>query len=289
MTRLVGYGCSFTAGAELADHDMLGCDIETIDNLKRQGLVWDEIWKKLGHDVDPFADFHDLFRTVKLEEIPNLKEGEDICRSRSWVRYLAELRGHDRYKNHAQGGTSLTTAIYFLETDIINGWVNPDEDEIIVQVPHIYRWMTFDIDGNFSQIRPENIFESMIKFKQEHDNNFMVSESAYLVNEMNYWNLTWRYYQQLKHLHNMGVKFFFIESPPLRMRDQVVSDVDISQKAHEYVREDFEKYWNWIDSNAIDTKPVWQNWTRSKRHGNNHYFERTQIDIARYLNDKLGN
>ena len=65
--------------------------------------------------------------------------------------------------------------------------------------------MPFDIDGNFIQIRPENIFESMIKFKQEHDNNFMASESAYLVNEMNYWNLTWRYYQQLKHTENFIV------------------------------------------------------------------------------------
>ena len=78
MTRLVAYGCSHTAGSELADHIMLDTDIKTCDELKRKYLsqgdtipqAWEKMWKKFGFSVDPYDLFDQIWKTVKLKEIP---------------------------------------------------------------------------------------------------------------------------------------------------------------------------------------------------------------------------
>ena len=57
MTRLVGYGCSHTAGSELADHIMLDTDIKTCDELKRKykeiglGKNMEKSWVQLTHMI----------------------------------------------------------------------------------------------------------------------------------------------------------------------------------------------------------------------------------------------
>ena len=130
MTRLVAYGCSHTAGSELADHIMLDTDIKTCDELKRKYLsqgdtipqAWEKMWKKFGFSVDPYDLFDQIWKTVKLKEIPFLEYGEDLNRSLTWVRYLAELRGHTAYMNMGQGGGSLEQCLYLLERNIAEGW-----------------------------------------------------------------------------------------------------------------------------------------------------------------------
>ena len=101
--------------------------------------------------------------------------------------------------------------------------------------------------------------------------------------------------ETLEHLHNMGVKFFFIESPPLRMRDQVRSDVDHPIETDDSNRNILEPLnWNGFKQMLYTTD---DEFTPSSRHGNNHYFERntkrncdTFIDSEIGLtNDKLGN
>ena len=72
MTRLVAYGCSHTAGAELADHIMLGTDIETVNKLKARYIsegdtipqAWEKIWKIYGYAVDPYSKFGNIFRSI---------------------------------------------------------------------------------------------------------------------------------------------------------------------------------------------------------------------------------
>tara|TARA_R100001463_G_scaffold111327_2_gene166197 strand:- start:359 stop:1168 length:810 start_codon:yes stop_codon:yes gene_type:complete len=269
MTRLVSYGCSHTSGAELADHIMLGTDIETVDKLKSKYIsggdtlpqAWKKIWNEYGFSFDPYSKFDDIFRSVSLKEIPHLESGEDICRSLTWVRYLTELRGHTHYINRGFGGGSLELCVYLLEGDIIDGIIDTKKDEVIVQVPHPYRWMELDFDGMHKTITPYE--------------------------QGNYWNMTWSYYQLLRHIKLLGVKYFFIEKPTWRLRNEIREDnFDSWSNPINNNKELFAKYWNWIGENAIPTNDEFYS---NPKHAGEHYYTETHKLMAENLNDKLGN
>ena len=263
MTRLVAYGCSHTAGSELADHIMLDTDIKTCDELKRKYLsqgdtipqAWEKMWKKFGFSVDPYDLFDQIWKTVKLKEIPFLDYGEDLNRSLTWVRYLAELRGHTAYMNMGQGGGSLEQCLYLLERNIAEGEVDPVLDEVIVQVPHPYRWIEFTKEGKVG--------------------TFYGYEIA------NYFNISWTYFQLLRHLKFLGVKYFFIEAPAWRLQADMKADHPIeTDDSNRNILASVERWWQWIETNAIPTN---DEFTPSPRLGGNHYFTETQKEIATHL------
>ena len=269
MTRLVAYGCSHTAGAELADHIMLGTDIETVNKLKARYIsegdtipqAWEKIWKIYGYAVDPYSKFGNIFRSISLKEVPHLEHGEDICRSLTWVRYLAELRGHTHYMNHGFGGGSLELCLYLLEEDIMDGSIDITKDEIILQVPHPYRWLELQFDSMHKTVTPYEWG--------------------------NYWNITWNYYHLLRHMKLLGVKYIFIEAPSSRLQSETKADnPDTGEIGGTRRKEVFDKYWQWIGENAIPTN---DEFTPNPRHAGNHYYTETQKEIAEHLNDKLGN
>ena len=263
MSRLVAYGCSHTAGSELADHIMLGTDIKTCDGIKRKHLTqgdtipqaWEKMWKQFGFSVDPYDLFDQIFKTIKLKEIPFLEYGEDLNRSLTWVRYLAELRGHSSYLNQGIGGCNLEQCLYALERDIMEGEVDPELDEVIVQVPHPYRWIEFSYEGQVSTFHQYDI--------------------------ANYFNITWTYYQLLRHLRFLKAKYFFIEAPAWRLQADMKSDHPLEiDDTNRRIFSAFERCWQWIQTNAIPTD---DEFTPSPRLGGNHYFTETQKEIATHL------
>ena len=283
MTRLVAYGCSHTGGNELADHIVLKQPREKVDIVKSsygQGN-WDKIFDYFGFDSDPMDEMEfDIFRYIDITRIEELHCGEDLNRSLSWVRYLAEMRGFSHYKNRGYGGASLEHCLFFLENDLMNREVSLDLDEIIVQVPHPYRWLSFKHDGEFTTLRPTQLFSLPIgsdgtTYGTKPDIN------SFQTHELNIYNITWRYYKSMKQLKQLGGNFFFIEKTPEDIKNDLYLDCD-ETPSFEWV----EYCWNWIIENCIKTGCYYDT---DDKHGWGHYGTDVHYDIARDLNDKLGN
>ena len=112
--RIVGYGCSLTAGTELGDHIVLGKSIEETDALKRSM---------------PLYDWYSFERKHNLEA-----EG----RQRSWVAHLAQLYSAS-YDNRAQSGASLDQCLLRMKNSL-----HAEHEQVIVGLTYIQRALKFD-------------------------------------------------------------------------------------------------------------------------------------------------
>lgn len=119
FNRIIAYGCSYTAGAELLDHVILGKDVEECDKLK----------KRLGFD-----NFYRTFPEITMNHRVNLNA--------SWAAQLAKLLNKD-FVNHAVVGTSLDHAYYLLCEDIIKGFITTD-DLVLVGLTTPNRLLRFE-------------------------------------------------------------------------------------------------------------------------------------------------
>ena len=119
--RIVAYGCSFTAGDELADSLVLGLPEEEIDLLKRSGISRNDLYGNLYSEC--------------------IRIGKNL----SWVRWLAD-RYNVPYSNRAHPGGSIQQMVYRIERDYYNGLTN-DDDLVIVGLTSLYRWFQFDDTG----------------------------------------------------------------------------------------------------------------------------------------------
>ena len=287
MTRLVAYGCSYTAGTEIADHIVLNQPRKIVDDLKiefGQGK-WQEILDHFEFDHDPLRDLSggNFYRWYDINETDELFTAEDINRSSTWVRYLAELRGHSHYRNRAMGGASLEHAVWFIEQDIMNGVIDLEKDKVIVQVPHPYRMFAFGDDGNPKSVVPNGFLKGFSR-REEWKN---VLDTP--VWEFNAFNVTWRYYKALRTLKSYGISFLFLELPPRYMEENVHYDCPAGLKTADRNVDTtwVGKCWGWITDNSIHG--CFDDWSKVDKHGWGHYTTKEQSKIAEYLNDKLGN
>jgi len=118
--RIVAYGCSLTAGMELADSDIL--DIPNIDEYK----------KSLG--VTKWLDL--LHKKLPLNEVLKLEN------NLAWPKYVADYFNVD-YVNRAVYGSNGESSIWYVEQDIASGFLK-DTDLILVgqTEPTRYFWLT---------------------------------------------------------------------------------------------------------------------------------------------------
>jgi len=124
----VVYGCSYTAGSELIDHEIVEKSQEWVDNFKRTCGMNE--WFK-------FVD-----KTLCGEKYNNLLKME---KQRSWAGHLAKMLGIP-CENKAVAGCSLEGMIYFYEKDK-RKFIEPD-DLVIFGLTGPARFMRIDSDGN---------------------------------------------------------------------------------------------------------------------------------------------
>ena len=120
--RLVVYGCSFTAGDELADSLVLGIPEDEVDLLKRSGMPREELYGKLHHEC--------------------IRAGKTL----TWARWVAD-QYNVPYSNRAKGGGSLQQMVYRMERDYHNG-ITHEDDLVIVGLTSMYRWFQFSNKGH---------------------------------------------------------------------------------------------------------------------------------------------
>lgn len=126
--RIVAYGCSFTAGGELADRYLLpNKTLEEVELLK----------KELGQDS------FNLIPEVKKNGAASWSAAHG--KTLAWPAKLSKLFGVP-CENRAIGGTSIQSVVYLIEEDLAIGNIR-SSDLTIVGITGPNRWMYFDNNG----------------------------------------------------------------------------------------------------------------------------------------------
>tara|TARA_B110000902_G_scaffold175436_1_gene199124 strand:- start:44 stop:1009 length:966 start_codon:yes stop_codon:yes gene_type:complete len=312
MTRLVGYGCSNTAGDELTDHLILKTTAQKLDMVKREiggdrnlerlflhqsqpggsvQTVWEYLYHHFGFQYDPRLDGMGITDPYAWQSVDTADDWaskfpmqvEPYSRSLTWVRHLAEHGGYTQYMNRGQGGGSVEMCLYYLQTDLMSGAVNPAEDKIVVQVPHPYRWLGMDFDGDTYTIRPNDLmYKTPIDPKQP--------------DELNFYTVSYRYCTALKHLKMLGAELFFIHQSPQALRRDVLEDNPVGLSSGPYSGSLpyrlVQHQWEWVFDNAVDynkdlpTADISGNSERGAEgsvHGCGHYIAELQKEIGMSL------
>lgn len=122
INRLMLYGCSITAGSELADNLLLPhLSVEEIDSLKR----------KIGH-----IKFNETYlNSTKYIEL------DTIARTKSWAAKLAN-KMELPFINHSVVGNSFQGILWDIETDLSNNLIT-EQDLLIVGITSVERFLYF--------------------------------------------------------------------------------------------------------------------------------------------------
>lgn len=186
FSRVVAYGCSYTAGDELLDAPILhrlGSE-EEVDNLKR---------KYTNQKITEFRSTYYNSKYVDPEWIMpngNFDWGRKIREEQklSWIRHLADNLNLP-YLNRGWGGTSIDYSIFSYEEDLINGTIT-DDDLIIFCIPTPARLMFIGGHGqpinalfNYPATWPTKDFYSLF--------------TRYFCNTH---NIYWNYFNKLKYI-----------------------------------------------------------------------------------------
>lgn len=186
--RIIAYGCSFTAGDELADHIVI--DTLSIDEL-------DKIKRRYGNkNILKFREKYYTSEFISNEEWfyehGEFKHGQkiDLELSMAWPRWFAEINDID-FVNRAWSGSSLEYCIYRYEEDLLLGKINHQEDLIVFSITSPARWHYFDNDGN-----PQRCLYgySSAGWPSEKFYNIFVEQT------FNYHQMYWDYFFHLKYI-----------------------------------------------------------------------------------------
>jgi hypothetical protein len=123
--RIVAYGCSLTAGMELADELVTGLSKQEIDRQKRT----------IG-----IRNWWDL-----LESYATVEQISEIENNLAWPRYVADYFGVS-YVNRAVHGGNSDSSIYFIESDLKNFLTT--KDLILVGHSETTRYFWLDQHGS---------------------------------------------------------------------------------------------------------------------------------------------
>jgi hypothetical protein len=165
--RIIAYGCSFTAGDELADATVLGMPEEEVDEMKRSGATRQQLYGGLRKQIE--------------------SHGKTL----SWVRWVADHFGVP-YSNRAIGGGSIQQMVYRIERDYHNGLID-DDDLVIVGVTSMFRWFQFDYTGH-EMSWVFSFYESGIpKLTRELAENYI-----------NDYNILWVYHLHMNYLQKLA-------------------------------------------------------------------------------------
>ena len=126
IKRVVAYGCSYTAGNELADADSIPhLTLEEV-NAEKKTLGPTKFYTKYNFSSD----------RTKLEH------------ERAWPKHLINyLKMPLDYLNRAVGGSSMGEISFAIESDLYNGIIN-DDDLIVVGVTSLDRILRIRDDGS---------------------------------------------------------------------------------------------------------------------------------------------
>jgi len=116
--RIIAYGCSWTAGDELLDHEILGVSFAECNRLKKE-FRFPNIFNKKYNIIEPC----------------------EINRNASWAGQLAKLLGKP-FENRARGGSCMDHIYFNVYMDMLNGSIT-DRDLVLVGLTSPNRFFQF--------------------------------------------------------------------------------------------------------------------------------------------------
>lgn len=149
--RIVAYGCSYTAGDELLDHEVMGISFEECNRLKN---LSNKTKPKAVHE-NPYRDFYKKLPKIILDKI------EITNRQASWAGQLAK-KLNKPFLNRAKGGSGIDEILFNIVSDrtsnaisdndlVVVGLTYPEriihitDDQIIsLHLGHPHRWPSVD-------------------------------------------------------------------------------------------------------------------------------------------------
>lgn len=164
--RIISYGCSFTAGSELTDHEVMGITEEELIVCARQ------------NNYVSVSQIYDHFSVT-----PEIRDKiAKSNREKSWPNFIAQ-KYNIPLLNRAINGSSLSHASYRILQDMHNNIIHPT-DLILVGITSPNRWFQFNENN-----KPFNIgfaagwdklnhSLAQRQYKQELEKNWLTSHNV---------------------------------------------------------------------------------------------------------------
>lgn len=127
--RMVFFGCSFTVGSELIDHELLGISFEECNKLKSK-------WLADKKSIDKFEKYIVETTGIPPEQIAN------ISSRRSYAAKLSRKLGLE-HVNLAVAGSAVDHSVLNLFAAYHNGQLNPETDIIFLGITSPHRYLSF--------------------------------------------------------------------------------------------------------------------------------------------------
>lgn len=131
--RMVFFGCSFTSGHELLDHELLGISFDECNKLKKQHLL----------EKKSVGKFDSYIKTVA--NIDN-DQYNDMSSKKSYGAKLANKLNLE-HVNYAEPGLSMEHSFFKLIYAFHSGEINPSTDLIFLGLTTPHRYMLFTDQG----------------------------------------------------------------------------------------------------------------------------------------------
>ncbi len=185
--RIIAYGCSWTAGDELRDHEILEMKFHECNLLKKKLKLID--WWKLEYRE----------KTIRQWINENVQQN----RNASWAAHLA-TKLNLKFENRAVGGSSIEEHYYSIVRDISQKKINQD-DLVVVGLTTMERLFFFKKEKPMSKLLTLNWQWDDLNFRNKLITEIYTDEF-----------LVWNYYKNLillKQLSDLiNIRFQFMVS-----------------------------------------------------------------------------
>jgi hypothetical protein len=161
-TRLISFGCSFTAGSELIDHEVLGISFDECNKMKHQ-------WIADRKPMHKFEDYVSRAGKMTLEEYINFSS------KRSYAAKLADKLGLE-HVNYAIPGSAVDHMVLDLFRGHYTKKLNPETDLIFLGMTTPHRYLSFSPEKTgvpVSRVMSDRDFED----SDMHYNDYKVMQT----------------------------------------------------------------------------------------------------------------
>ena len=163
-TRLISFGCSFTCGSELIDHELLGISFDECNKIKRQ-------WTADKKTIHKFEEY-----VIKQSGITTLDYVE-MSSKRSYAAKLADKLGLE-HVNYARPGAAVDHMVLDLFRGHYTQKINPETDLIFLGITSPHRYLNFIPESNgvpVSRVMSNMFFEDA----DLHYNDYKVMQTYF--------------------------------------------------------------------------------------------------------------
>ena len=163
-TRLISFGCSFTSGAELIDHELLGISFDECNKIKQQ-------WSSERKPLYEFEEY--VVRTAKI----SIEEYVNMGSKRSYAAKLADKLGLE-HVNCAVPGAAVDHMTLNLFQGHYTQKLNPKTDLIFLGLTTPHRYLTFSPERTGAALS-RVMSDSSVHDSDMHYNDYKVMQTYF--------------------------------------------------------------------------------------------------------------